>query len=173
MAGITEAIGETKVIGPTEGESFWQPIPANGFVRNLLNNRAVHSTTEFSLSVQTVAPGCFIREHTHSGNEEIVYIASGTGLIKLDGEDETPISAGSAVFLGTNRKHQWNNPGLEPLVLILFFCPGGLDDFHKEIGRPKMAGEAAPEPFPRPDNIAEIEARSVFGWTDLNAGLQK
>ena len=125
--------------------------PANGFVRNLLNNRAVHKGDRVFFKRTNGSAGRFIREHTQSRNEEIVYIASGTGSIKLDGKDETPISAGSAVFLGINRKHQRNNPGPEPLVLILFFCPGGLDDFHKEIGRPKMAGEAAPEPFPRPE----------------------
>ncbi len=170
---MSEAVGEIKVVGSAEGESFWQPVPANGFVRNLLNDRAVNSITKFSLSSQSVAPGCFIREHTHSANEEIVYVASGTGTIKLDGKDEVPVAAGSAVFLGFNRKHQWNNTGTEPLVLILFFCPGGLDDFHKEIGRPKKAGEPAPAPFPRPDNIAEIEARTVFGWTDLKPAIPK
>jgi quercetin dioxygenase-like cupin family protein len=173
MIGITETVGETKVIGQSEGESYWQPVPANGFVRNILNDKAVNSSAKFSLSVQTVAPGCFIREHTHSANEEIVYIASGTGSIKLDGTDVVPVSSGSAVFLGANRKHRWNNPGPNPLVLVLFFCPGGLDEFHKEIGRPKTAGKDAPAPFPRPDNIAEIEARTVFGWTDLNPALQK
>lgn len=30
----------------------------------------------------------------------------------------------------------------------------------------RVTGEAAPAPFARPDNIAEIEARTVFGWTD-------
>jgi quercetin dioxygenase-like cupin family protein len=164
-----EVIGDAKVLGPEEGECFWQPVPANGFVRNLFSHKKVKSNLNFSFSTQTVAPGCFIREHTHSNNEEIVYIAAGKGSLKLDGKD-IPIAAGSAVFLGTNRKHQWNNLGTEPLVLVLFFVPGGLDEFHKEIGRPRNPGDPAPEPFPRPDNVAEIEARTVFGWTDLSHG---
>jgi len=44
--------------------------------------------------------------------------------------------------------------------------PGGLDQFFAEIGRTREPGQPAPEPFPRPDNIAEIEARTVFGWVD-------
>ena len=161
-------VGQVKVVGPTDGESFWQPVPANGFVRNLLNNRMVGSNLKFSMSTQTIAPGCFIREHTHSHNEEIIFVVSGSGSVKLDNE-EVPISAGSAVFLGLNRKHQWNNPGPEPLTILIFFVPGGLDAFFGEIGRPRTAGEAAPAPFPRPENVAEIEARTVFGWTAKDA----
>ena len=43
-----------------------------------------------------------------------------------------------------------------------------------EVDRPEVAlaeglrrpGEPAPAPFPRPANVAEIEARTVFGWAD-------
>jgi hypothetical protein len=52
------------------------------------------------------------------------------------------------------------------LTFVWYFMPGGLDDFFEQIGRPRQPGEPAPAPFPRPDNIAEIEARTVFGWTD-------
>jgi len=40
--------------------------------------------------------------------------------------------------------------------------PGGLSDFFKAIGREKHAGEAAPAPFPRPDDVGQIEADTVF-----------
>lgn len=43
--------------------------------------------------------------------------------------------------------------------------PGGLDDFFRQIGRPRAPGESAPAPFPRPDDIERIEANTVFGWT--------
>jgi quercetin dioxygenase-like cupin family protein len=167
MTQTEKRSGKAFVLGREDGESFWQPVPANGFVRNLLNDEMTGATHRFSMSVQTVAAGCFIREHTHDQNEEIIFVASGKGSITLDGEDRS-IEAGSCVFLGYNRKHQWNNPGPEPLSLLIFFLPGGLDKFHKEIGKPKLAGENPPAPFARPDNIAEIEARTVFGWTDLD-----
>jgi len=41
--------------------------------------------------------------------------------------------------------------------------PGGLQDFFEQIGRKRSPGEPAPEPFPRPDDVAEIEARTVSG----------
>lgn len=40
--------------------------------------------------------------------------------------------------------------------------PGGLSDFFSAIGRPRQQGELVPEPFPRPDNVAQIEADTVY-----------
>lgn len=44
-------------------------------------------------------------------------------------------------------------------------CAGGddgLDDFFARIGRPRKPGEPAPEPFPRPENVEQIERDTVF-----------
>jgi hypothetical protein len=56
---------------------------------------------------------------------------------------------------------------------MALFMPGGLDAFYAEIGRKREVGEPAPQPFARPTNIAEIEARTVFGWTDLDYDKRK
>ena len=40
--------------------------------------------------------------------------------------------------------------------------PNGLEDFFRLIGRPRTAGEPAPENFPRPENVLEIERQTVF-----------
>ncbi len=167
MAVAKDALGDAKILGPEDGDSHWQPVPANGYVRNLFSNTTVRSVNRFSLGTQTVAPGCFIREHTHDRNEEIIVVIEGKGFVRLDGELH-PLERGSAVFLGFNRKHQFINPGPEPLTFVYYFMPGGLDDFFREIGRPRQPGEPTPEPFPRPANVAEIEKRTVFGWTDLD-----
>lgn len=148
MQATTE-LGDAKILGPDDGDSHWQPVPANGYVRNLFSDTRVRSVNRFALGTQTVAPGCFIREHTHDRNEEIIFVVAGKGFVRLDGELH-PLEPGSAVFLGFNRKHQFINPGPEPLTFVYYFMPG----------------QPTPEPFPRPDNVAEIERRTVFGWTD-------
>ena len=157
--------GDAQVIGPDGGESFWQPVPANGFVRNIFNQAMLGGEANFSLGTQTVAPGCFIREHTHADNEEIIFVIDGRGVARIDGI-EHPIEKGSAVYIGRNRRHHFLNPGAEPMTFLWIMLPGGLDRFFAEIGRPRRPGKAAPAPFPRPENIAEIEQRTVFGWTD-------
>jgi quercetin dioxygenase-like cupin family protein len=155
-----------KVVGPEEGASFWQPVPANGFVRNILSQATTGSASDFSMGTQTVAPGCFIREHTHEREEEVIFVLAGRGAARIDGV-EHPIQTGSSVFIDRGRKHHFlNKSDTEPMTFLWLLMPGGLDRFFAEIGRPKSAGQPAPEPFPRPTNIAEIEARTVFGWTD-------
>ncbi len=154
-----------KVVRPDEGESFWQPVPANGFVRNIFSQAMTGGAANFSLGTQTVAPHAFIREHTHADNEEIIFVLEGRGVARIEGE-EHPIEKGSAVYVGRNRRHHFLNPNPEPMTFLWLMMPGGLDRFFAEIGRPRGPGEPPPDPFPRPENIAEIERRTVFGWTD-------
>ena len=158
-------IGEARVIGLDDAPSFWQPVPANGFVRNILNSRMVNADTTFSMGTQTVAAHCFIREHTHAHNDEVIHLLSGKGIARLDGV-EYPIETGSTVYIGRNRKHHFINRSDEPFTFLWLMLPGGLDDFFEQIGKPRIVGEPDPQPFPRPDNVAEIEARTVFGWAD-------
>ncbi|MEN5082996.1 cupin domain-containing protein [Bosea sp. TWI1241] len=163
--------GEALVLGPEDGASFWQPVPANGHVRNLLNDTLVRSESRFALGTQTVAPRAFIREHTHDRIEEVIFVLSGRGIARLDGVDHA-LEPGSCVYVGRNRKHHFLNPHDEPLTFLWLVMPGGLDAFFAEIGRPRSPGEPPPAPFPRPDDIAEIEARTVFGWTDTRFNPQ-
>jgi quercetin dioxygenase-like cupin family protein len=160
------------VVALDEAESYWQPVPANGFVRNILGPATTGSENHFSIGTQTVAPGCLIREHTHDRNEEVIHVLEGEGVARIDGI-EHPISRGSTVFIGRNRRHHFINRGDGPLTFLWFFMPGGLDEFFRQIGKPRDPGQTAPEPFPRPDNVAEIEARTVFGWTDASFGPKK
>ena len=159
--------GNARVIGLDEAASFWQPVPANGFIRNILNSRMVNAGTNFSIGTQTVAAQCFIREHTHAHNDEVIHMLEGKGIARLDGV-EYPIEKGSTVFIGRNRKHHFINRSDEPFTFLWLMMPGGLDDFFEQIGRPRNIGEPDPDPFPRPDNVAEIEARTVFGWADAS-----
>jgi quercetin dioxygenase-like cupin family protein len=154
--------GTFVVVGPREGASFWQPVPANGFVRNIINQRATGGETNFSMGTQTVAPGCFIREHTHAMNEEVIYVVEGRGIARLDGVDH-PIEQGSCVYIGRNRRHHFLNPHDQPMTFLWLMMPGGLDDFFAAIGRPRAEGEPTPAPFPRPDNV---------GWTDKSFDKQ-
>lgn len=153
------------VVPPEGGDSFWQPVPANGFIRNILNTAKCNSVAEFSMGTQTVAPQSFIREHTHDRHEECIFVIEGKGIARVEGV-EHEITPGSCVWVGLNRKHHFLNPNDEPMTFVWLLMPGGLDRFFEEIGRPREADQPAPEPFPRPANVEEIERRTVFGWAD-------
>jgi len=79
MTVETEQTGTARVAGPDDGESYWQPVPANGFVRNIFNQQSTASKSDFSFGTQTLAPRSFIREHTHAHQEEMIYVVEGRG----------------------------------------------------------------------------------------------
>jgi hypothetical protein len=47
-------------------------------------------------------------------------------------------------------------------VFVWLIVPNGLETFFRAIGRPVVAGEPDPTPFPRPADVLAIEARTVF-----------
>ncbi|MEC9431607.1 MAG: cupin domain-containing protein [Pseudomonadota bacterium] len=161
----TDTDSRAFVVGPEEAESYWQPVPANGFIRNILSQAKCNSVAPFALGTQTVAPQSFIREHTHDRHEECIHVVEGKGIARVEGVEHV-IEKGSTVWVGLNKKHHFLNPHDEPMTFVWLLLPGGLDDFFREIGRERTPGQPAPEPFPRPANVEEIERRTVFGWAD-------
>jgi len=93
MSGAERPIEPAKVVGPDEGESYWQPVPANGFIRNIFNQASVGGRGDVSVGTQTLPPGCFIREHTHARNEEIIYVVEGRGVARIDGVEQPALAA--------------------------------------------------------------------------------
>ncbi len=157
--------GVSHVVQPEEGESFWQPVPANGYAAVQISRRNVASNDRFSSGVQVIAPGSFIREHCHDIHEERLFFFEGTGTALVDGV-EHPLQPGTMVYLGPLAKHKIINDGEVDLKMMWMLMPGGLEDFFEAIGRRRQAGEPAPANFPRPDNVAEIEAATVFAPAD-------
>jgi len=146
-----------------EGPSFWQPVPANGFVRCLLNGAQLGTTTQFSMGTQTVAPGgCYVREHAHDRSEEVIFFYAGTGGAVVIDDIEHPVKPQTAVYLGMNCRHQFINRGDDDLTFMWFLMPGGIEEFFASVGRVRHPGDPTPVPFARPENVKEIEARTVF-----------
>ena len=154
--------GDLLVVQPGEAESHWQPVPANGHIDVMFAPDRVRMDHPIGLGTQTVAPGGHVREHLHDRNEEVIYVVSGRGRAVLDGEPH-PMVPGSAFFIGKNRRHMFVNESDQPLRFVWLIVPNGLEDFFRQIGRPRAAGEPSPEPFARPVNVLEIEQKTVFG----------
>ena len=157
--------GVAHVVYPDQGQSWWQPVPANGFGEVRVSPRNVRGIA-FSSGVQHVAPGGHIREHMHPEQEEMLFFFEGQGIAVIDGV-EHELKPGTTVYLGTYRRHKFVNTGEGELRFFWFLMPGGLEDFFEQIGRPRTPGELAPEPFPRPADVLEIEKKTVFDhWQD-------
>jgi hypothetical protein len=71
-----EAAEETKgpgiVLQPEEGQSYWQPIWANGY--SIVKLSPKHAGPDnLAMGIQVIAPGGYVREHSHTPNQEILF----------------------------------------------------------------------------------------------------
>ncbi|MBL8698433.1 MAG: cupin domain-containing protein [Alphaproteobacteria bacterium] len=162
--------GEAIVVQPDQMPSYWQPVPANGYSEIHITPEQTGTPT-LSMGIQAIAPGCYIREHWHDRNEEVLHFLQGEGTAYVDGVPY-PIKAGTTIYVGPWRKHKFVNEGKVDLKMLWVLTPPGLENFFAGIGRPRTPGQPAPEPFARPDNVAEIERRTVFAGLDGAASKQ-
>ena len=158
MSTTESARGHASVIQPSEGDSFWQPVPANGHADPKLTP-ANTRYGDLSMGYQTIAPRSRVREHAHGDQIELQICFRGRGRVVVDGVSH-PLVPGTACFLGYDVKHEIINETDDELVMLWMVSPAGLENFFKAIGRPRAAGEAAPAPFARPENGVEIERAS-------------
>lgn len=161
-------LGSVAVLRPEDGRNFWQPVPANGSISVRVAPGMVDVQMPFSLGTQTVPPGGYVREHAHPIHDEVLHFISGRGRAVVDGVDHV-LEPGVTIFIGRNRRHMFINESVDTDMHWLWFIqPNGLEEFFEEIGRPIVPGEPDPTPFPRPSNVLEIEARTVFAPQPLD-----
>ena len=155
----------SQVVQPGEGESYWQPVPANGFVEIALAQAKSKEAAGLDVGTQEVAAGCAVREHVHNHHEEVIFVLDGDGRAVIDGKDY-PMRCGTILYLAPGSRHQFITQGDAPLRFGFVLMPGGLKEFFSAVGRPRTPGENAPEPFDRPSDVAAIEKRTGFGDLD-------
>jgi quercetin dioxygenase-like cupin family protein len=155
-------LGPVMVLRPEEGRNYWQPQPANGSISVRVAPGMVDVQMPFSLGTQTLPPGGYVREHSHPVHDEVLHFISGRGTAVVDGIEHAA-EPGVTIFVGRNRRHMFINTSQDAdLHWLWFIQPNGLEDFFAEIGRPVEAGDPAPQPFARPADVLEIEARTAF-----------
>jgi len=135
--------GPVTYIGPDDGPSFWQADPSAGFVTVKLSSDNL-PTNQFSVLVQSLEPGAYVRQHGHARTDEIIVVTSGEGIAKVEGQDY-PLMRGSVVFLGRNLIHGFHNVGQGNLNLMGFFNPPGIEGALSETGVPRGPGETRPK----------------------------
>ena len=114
------------------------------------------------MGVQVIAPGGYVREHSHTPNQEVLFCFAGRGMILVDGVAH-PLVTGTTVYAGPGVRHKIINDGPDELKMTWTYLPPGLDDFFAGIGRPRRQDDPAPEPFDRPADVHAIEARTGYG----------
>ncbi|MDQ3849099.1 MAG: cupin domain-containing protein [Actinomycetota bacterium] len=80
-----------------------------------------------SLAEATVPAGGATVEHFHRETEELYFFTSGTGLMRLEGE-EREVRVGDCVVIPPGARHALVNPGAQPLRLLCCCAPPYRDD---------------------------------------------
>src|SRR5262249_27918290 len=79
------AEGIAIVLGPEDGESYWQPQPSRGYVINKINPYT-SPYDDFSVGIQVLEPGAHIRRHAHERSHELLFCFRGTGAAEIAGK---------------------------------------------------------------------------------------
>jgi quercetin dioxygenase-like cupin family protein len=158
---VSEPQGPGIVLQPEEGQSYWQPRWANGYSIVKLSPKQA-GPADLAMGVQVIAPGGFVREHSHTPNREILFCFEGKGTVLVDGVPH-PFVPGTTVYASPGVRHKIINDGPGELKMTWTYLPPGLDEFFAAIGRPRRPGEPAPAPFDRPADVHAIEARTGYG----------
>ncbi len=135
-------------------------MPANGNISVRIAPEFVDIQSPFSIGTQTLPPGGYVREHSHPEHDEALHFIRGTGKAVVDGVEYT-IEPGVTIFVaGTAATCSSTTP--MPSCIGCGSSSPTLEVFFEEVGRPVIPGEPDPTPFPRPDNVLEIERRTAF-----------
>ena len=81
--------------------------------------RRVFETSRLNVTHVRIHPGDTVPAHTHPDEDQVYYVATGTGFVVLDGV-RTDVTAGSSVLIPLGTEHEITNTGAEPLDYVFF-----------------------------------------------------
>ncbi len=154
------AKGPAIVLGPEDGESFWQPNPSTGYIISKITPYT-SPFDSFSTGIQVLEPGAAVREHGHERSHELLFVYEGTGHALVDGERHE-LEPGSMMLMGRRVLHYVQNDGDTQMKILWVIFPPGLEDWFRAIGKPRKPGETEPPVFDRPDDVKDIQDRQRF-----------
>lgn len=158
---VDRASGHAVVLQPEEGDSWWQPLPANGYGTNKLTRS--NWSGSVSCGIQVVGPHSFVRLHSHSQHHEVICVWAGYGKAVVQGVPHD-MQPGTVIGLPPNVAHTSINDGGSELKFFWLIEPQGLDEFFRSIGRARTSPEA-PQQFERPEDVLAMESRAGFNVT--------
>lgn len=94
------------------------PLPGGSWSRMVLNDKSL-SGNAASLGYSVFTPGCVTSMVAHE-TEEVAYVLSGSGELRLDGET-VPFAAGQGLFVPAGVWHAVANTGPEDVVMTFGF----------------------------------------------------
>jgi len=101
---------------------------------NTVTKRVCFQTPEVLVFVLTLGQGHSIPPHKHPGSALVMHVSAGSGLITVDGQEHR-VQQGDVILLTGDEELGMQNPGQEPLVLLVSLSPNPSDPaFSREHG---------------------------------------
>ncbi len=147
------------IVHAEDAQDFWQPEPANGWIRLFGVTGGVAS------GLQEIPRLGKVREHAHPAQDEYFYVLEGEGLAKI-GDSIFRTKPGTFFHIPPHVRHGFINAGDVPYRWFWWLSPPGLENFFTAIGRPKGSGLPDPTPYPRPADVVSVELGTVFEVLD-------
>ena len=106
------AKGNVVVLGPDEGELFWQPLPSVGYITSKLTP---YNTPYdgFSMGIQVLEPGAHVRRHGHERQHEVLFCYEGEGWAEI-GDQRYEMRPETMILIGRGVMHKIQNTGTGP-----------------------------------------------------------
>lgn len=162
-----DGLGELIVVGPDEGESYWQADPSPGYVQGKMGPTS-SPIAHYSVGTQFLESGGAVREHGHNQLNELLIVVKGTVVACLEGEEAT-CPPGSVICIGRNKMHSWHTAGAEDVVVLGIIDPPGMDGALAVTGRLRVPGEPRPANIPRNAETGRI-LKEQFGFVIPGGG---
>lgn len=151
------------VIGPADGQVIPNPLGGRMVVKVRDGDTGgAYSVHDNVIPAGTPGP----RPHLHHHHDETFYVLEGTLTVRI-GDRTVTADAGSFVLVPHGVVHQPSNPGAEPVRVLLFFSPGGMDRFFVEAAERKLPLQGVPTDPAVLAELAELTARYGFEFAEL------
>ena len=130
--------GEKRIRRPREK----MPNPTSEFILKVTPQNS--GSQHLVLGTETIPPGGVITKHRHLGQDEILFLQTGSARVSLNDQDYE-VHAGGMVFFPVNTWVSLRNTGAAPIQLIFVFSAPGFDEYMRCSSVPE--GQPAP-PMP-------------------------
>jgi mannose-6-phosphate isomerase-like protein (cupin superfamily) len=81
--------------------------------------RPIFDTKRLNVTHVRIHPGETVPEHVHEDEDQVYYVATGSGFVELDGT-RSDVGAGSGVLIPLGTPHAITNTGDTPLDYVFF-----------------------------------------------------
>ncbi|MGW3186093.1 cupin domain-containing protein [Kitasatospora sp. NPDC001119] len=117
-----------------------------GTIRPLLTPTSVGAGSGF-LGTMALEPGEFIAEHIHPYSDEFLFVAQGSVVLRVDGE-ELALDTHEAAMVSKHGSHRIENRGDSPALVVFQIAPlaPSPEEGHVEV-------EAPPFPYAAPPSV--------------------